>query len=174
MGWFARRSDERLSRLARFPLFVECPWSEVVHLGRVVEEVPVAPGAQLMLEDQRVGFFHAVAEGLVGLSRRGEPTGMAGPGTWFGEAAILGRRPAGETARTLAPSTIFVISARELDSLVDLMPGVRRRLIGSMAGAACGRDVLTSDRPAHRRLLPDLSDLPELPDLPGWSLATGG
>ena len=76
-----------------------------------------------------------------------------GAGGFFGELALLDGQPRSATAIAVGPAETFILRRDAFDSLLDAEPGIRRALLGALAGEI-------------RRLTAQIEDLHFL-DLPG-------
>ncbi len=129
-------TEARLELLRRVELFAGV---EPRHLERIAErvvEVDVPAGRQIVREgDVGTGFF-VIVEGSVRVIRDGRPIARLGPGEFFGELAILDRRPrvaqvvADEPTRCLALASwdLEAIMLEEPALAVAILRGVAARL----------------------------------------------
>jgi PDZ domain-containing protein len=109
----------RLGRhLARLPAFARCRRAELRRIAQWGELIEVDPGEVLLREDHGDFWFFVLVTGEVRFSRRGSYVGTAGPGSHFGERAIVGLRPQQATATTAEPSVLFVLGPRYVLSLL--------------------------------------------------------
>ena len=69
-----------------------------------------------------------MVEGTTSATSRGKEIGQVGPGSFFGELALLDGGPRTATVRALTPMLVLVMDRSEFDALVDqAIPSVLRR-----------------------------------------------
>jgi CRP-like cAMP-binding protein len=126
---FARTSDHRFETLRELEMFAACSRRELAQADTLMTKTTVPAGAVLTREDKPGRECFIVTTGGVLLERDGEAIGVNGPGSWLGEMALLDREPRTATARTIAPTTLFVLSATEFASMVQTVPSVRASVL---------------------------------------------
>jgi CRP/FNR family transcriptional regulator, cyclic AMP receptor protein len=130
LGWSA---DAKLFDLAEVPLFEGCRRHELITLGRMSEDLVVPAGTMLTREGAPGRWWFAVRQGLAGVTRRGRPTGVLGPGDWWGEAAILRCRNERASAVALTDMSLITISHKQFVAMLDNVPRVNGRLLRHLA-----------------------------------------
>ena len=96
--------------------------------------------------------FVIVVEGTASATSRGEEVGQIGPGSFFGELALLDGGPRTATVRALTPMLVLVLDRSAFDELVDrAIPSVARRMLATLAGRVRAEQV-RSERLHARRL----------------------
>ena len=78
--------------------------------------------------------FVVVVEGTASATSRGEEVGQIGPGSFFGELALLDGGPRTATVRALTPMLVLVLDRSEFNHLVDrAIPSVGRKMLVTIA-----------------------------------------
>jgi CRP/FNR family cyclic AMP-dependent transcriptional regulator len=145
-------SDERVTLLQGVWLFEQCTPSELAAIARVASPRVVEPGSVLATEGTPGQEFVVVAEGTASATSRGEEVGQVGPGSFFGELALLDGGPRSATVRALTPMLVLVLGRSEFDELVDrAIPSVARRMLLTLAERVRSEQ-LRSERLHARRL----------------------
>ena len=128
------RSDERIKLLKGVWLFERCTKKELAALARMATPVIVEPGRVLAREGAPGHEFVVVVEGTASATSRGEEVGQVGPGSFFGELALLDGGPRTATVRALTPMLVLVLDRAEFNELVDrAIPSVGRRMLVTVA-----------------------------------------
>ena len=104
----------------------------VTQWGDVIE---VGSGDTIVAEDTLNYWFFVVLTGSVRLSRAQRAVATVGPGSHFGEAAIVGFRPQTVTAVATSPAILFVLGARYLLSLAGTSTPFQKALFPEVAPA---------------------------------------
>jgi CRP-like cAMP-binding protein len=127
-------SDERVKLLRDVWLFERCSTSELAAIARLASALDVEPGTVLATEGTPGHEFVVVVEGTASVLSRGADVGKIGPGTFFGELALLDGGPRTATVRALTPMQVLVLDRSEFDELVDqAIPSVARRMLVTLA-----------------------------------------
>jgi CRP-like cAMP-binding protein len=58
---------------------------------------------------------------------------VLGPGTYFGELALLDKQPRSATVTALTDCVVLVMGPREFSSALDSIPGMSRKLLAGLA-----------------------------------------
>ena len=128
------RSDERVKLLSGVWLFERCTKKELAAIARMATPVIVEQGRVLAKEGTPGQEFVVVVEGTASATSRGEEVGQIGPGSFFGELALLDGGPRTATVRALTPMLVLVLDRSEFNHLVDrAIPSVGRKMLVTIA-----------------------------------------
>jgi len=128
--------SEHLETLASVPLFSGLPRKRLLAILRSAHEVSFPPGGHLVEEGARAGGFFVINEGEATVSTDGTELARLGPGSYFGEVAVIdgGPRSATITAATpvdtleLTPSALKAVLRKEPSIEAAMAAELRRRL----------------------------------------------
>ncbi len=118
VGW-ARRTDAALVPDDRVVALRSCealrtlPVATVDHLAAVGTEMVFADGEDVMVQGEPGSDFHVIMEGEAVVARDGRAVARLGPGSGFGEIALLRRVP--RTATVSAGGTLRTLSIARLE-----------------------------------------------------------
>ncbi len=114
-------------------LFSACSASELRRLRNLLDEVQV-PQGKLLVEEGRVGMeFYLIVEGRAAVRRKGRKVATLNPGDFFGELALLDRRPRSASIVSETDMDVLVLSQRQFNSLLESVPSIARKLLSAMA-----------------------------------------
>ncbi len=120
--------------LRELPLFGGCDDRELERLEQLTSTYDVPPGKVLCRQGQfgHESFFVISGEAEVAID--GVTIATLGPGSFFGEMALLdgSRRVASVTA--LTPMKVLVSTSKELEMILTDVPRVARRMLTTMTG----------------------------------------
>jgi CRP-like cAMP-binding protein len=107
--------------------------SDVRSLGGPVLDVDVSAGTELVAEGEVVGTFCVIRAGTAMLVRAGAPVAMLGAGNCFGEIDPLAYAPQRYGVVAATPLKVLTFSSYGIGRLCDALPGVRERLLQTLA-----------------------------------------
>ena len=89
--------------------------------------------------------FFVLVSGEVEVRRKGRKVATLGPGSFFGEMALLSKAPRAATVTALTPIDVLVISDRAFLGLLDKMPELWLKVARALAERV-GADELSDRR----------------------------
>lgn len=114
-------------------LFSACSASQLRTIRRSVEEV-VVPEKKVLCEEGKPGReFFFIVDGLAVVRRNNRKVATLGSGDYFGELALLDRKPRSATVTSDTPMTLLVLEQRRFNGLLDAMPALSHKLLVAMA-----------------------------------------
>lgn len=114
-------------------LFSSCTASELRKIRGSLDEVEV-PAGKVLVEEGRVGLeFYLIVDGEATVTRNGKHVATLGPGSHFGELALLDRRPRSASVVSETAMDVLVLSQRQFNSLLQSVPTISRKLLAALA-----------------------------------------
>ena len=127
------RSKAKTDLLKSVPLFEHCSRRELSRIAGITDEIAVPEGKVLITEGDRGREFFVIISGEVEVRRKGRKIATLGPGTYFGEIALLSQKPRTATVTALTPLRVLVIADRAFVDLLDAMPELWLKVARSLA-----------------------------------------
>ncbi len=103
-------------------------------------EIPAPEGHDLVREGAPGLEFYLVVDGHAKVTRRGRKVGELGPGSFFGELAVLVDRPRNATVTALGPMEVIVLTRREFTAALEEAPRLSRKIMTGMAARLADAD----------------------------------
>lgn len=128
----AKRPD-LLATFRALPLFHDCTDEELRQVDAVSDAVDVPQGRVLMRQGELGREFVVIVEGEVTVERNGEIVATLGPGSHFGELALLVDHPRNATITAVTDLKVEVIDRRGFQNVLDASPHLTRNLLTSLA-----------------------------------------
>jgi CRP/FNR family cyclic AMP-dependent transcriptional regulator len=125
--------DTKVQALGGVPLFDGLSKKELTHLARLSEDLEVEPGKILCKEGQIGKEFFVIVDGKVTVDRKGRRVATRGSGEFVGEIALLEDLPRTATVTAETPVRLFVLTRKDFRHLVDVNPGVERKVMRALA-----------------------------------------
>jgi CRP/FNR family transcriptional regulator, cyclic AMP receptor protein len=131
---FRRQSrDAKIRLLSGVALFSPCAKHELRRIAALVDEIEAPKGKTLTREGDPGSEFFVVVKGSASATRRGRKVATIGPGSFFGEMALLDQGPRAATVRADTDMQLLVLTSRAFSSLLEDVPSVTRRILRSVA-----------------------------------------
>ncbi len=136
------KPSRRAALLRRVSLFAGCTDDELERIDGLLTSIHVDAGETLVREGAVGRQFMIIEDGWARGSRNDLEIGRLGPGSFFGEMALMGaphgRR--GATVTALSPMVIDVLTPGEFVSLLHAAPSVQDKV----AQAVVAREAMNS------------------------------
>ena len=127
------RHDAFIDHLQQVPMFSACSKRDLGLVARRAEDVRVAAGKVLVNEGETGHEFFVILDGTARVTRHGKRVATLGPGSAFGELALLDQAPRNATVVAETPMELVVLGQREFAGIIDEVPGFARKLLAGMA-----------------------------------------
>ncbi len=119
--------------LKRVPLFAQCSKKDLQSIAQIADELDLRAGKVLIEEGERGREFFVIVEGEVEVRRKGRTVATLGPGSFFGEMALLSKVPRAATITTLTAVDVLVITDRAFLDLLNRMPTLWLKVAQALA-----------------------------------------
>jgi len=127
------RTETVRSWLRTSPLFAKSSEVEMSRVASLADELHVDAGEQLTVEGQPGSTFFVIAKGTATVTRGGKRLVGLGPGSYFGEIALLEQGPRTATVTADSRMWLFVFDAKGFASLMNGMPSVANEIFRALA-----------------------------------------
>lgn len=121
--WWERR--QAIKELRRVPLFADASRTQLAEIDRLLTEVRVPEGRELMREHERGLDFAVVLDGTAEVRRDGHVLATLESGSFFGELALVGDGYRTATVTAATAMRLYVLNVAEFERLLEVAPSVR-------------------------------------------------
>jgi CRP-like cAMP-binding protein len=135
-----RRVADKLEVLRTVPLFADLDERSIQAVAILAREVTFKAGEVVMLEGEVGDGFYVILDGTVRIDRGDRTIRSMTAGGFFGEIALLEKRPRTATATAVSDVTALELQHHEFERLLDTMPAVYRRVRAAVDRRERGRD----------------------------------
>lgn len=125
--------NDYLDHLASVPLFAACSKKDLQKIARASDEVSVDQGKVLVEQDTPGRECFVIVEGRAVVRRNNRKVATFGPGDYFGELSLLDHGPRTATVEAETPMKLLVLGPREFAGVIDEVPGLAHKIMGSLA-----------------------------------------
>jgi CRP/FNR family cyclic AMP-dependent transcriptional regulator len=127
------RKNEKIAMLADVALFSRCSKTELARIASLSSEHQASAGDVLTRRGDRGSEFFVIVEGKATATRDGVVLAHLGPGSFFGELALLDRGPRTATVVADSDMRLLVLSTSEFCTLKSMVPSVSDKIIDELA-----------------------------------------
>jgi CRP-like cAMP-binding protein len=135
------RKNAKIELLRRMPLFAQFSTRELGEVASVADELDVKAGKELTKQGRPGREFFVLAEGQADVLRDGRKVFTLGRGDFFGEIALIAKRPRTATVVAKTPSRVLVVTDRAFQSLLERHPSMQTKVLVALAERVA-RDLL--------------------------------
>jgi CRP-like cAMP-binding protein len=119
--------------LSKIWLFSTSSAKDLRLIRKALEEVTVPPG-RVLCEQGTIGReFFLIVEGQAAVKRNNRKAATLGPGQYFGELALLDRRPRSASVISETEMKLLILGQRQFNGVLDSVPPLSRKLLSAMA-----------------------------------------
>jgi CRP/FNR family cyclic AMP-dependent transcriptional regulator len=119
--------------LSKIWLFSTSSAKDLRTIRKALEEVTV-PAGRLLTEQGTIGReFFLIVSGQASVRRGNRKVATLGPGQYFGELALLDRRPRSASVISDTEMVLLVLGQRQFNGVLDAMPALSRKLLAATA-----------------------------------------
>ncbi len=111
-------------------------------MRQALDEVTAEAGEVLCEEGSAGHEFFIIVSGTAAVRRKGRKAATLGPGSYFGELALLDRQPRSAAVVAETDMVLLVLEQRHFLGLLDTVPTLARKLLGAMAARLREADAL--------------------------------
>jgi CRP/FNR family transcriptional regulator, cyclic AMP receptor protein len=127
-------SNGLAEHLAQVPLFAHCSQLELGTVARHAQISEVPEGTEIITEGSPGDAFYVILDGKAHVTREGEQVAEVGPGTYFGELALLDGEPRSATVVADSPLSVATLSRDVFRLVLREFPDLTEQLLASLAG----------------------------------------
>jgi CRP/FNR family transcriptional regulator, cyclic AMP receptor protein len=114
-------------------LFSTCTRKELRAIAKSAKIANVKQDAQIITEGDDGNTMYVVLVGTARVSRGGRKLATVGPGSAFGELALLSKGPRTATVVALSDMEVAIITRRKLTRVLQEAPDFARKLLEALA-----------------------------------------
>ena len=126
--------DQRMNLLKGVALFSNCTREELQRISSLTTLTSVDKGTVLMLQGQPGNEFFIVVSGTATATRNERELAQYGPGSFFGELALLDGGSRTATVYAASDMELLVLSRSEFRSLQVTAPSVAFKILNELGG----------------------------------------
>src|SRR6201993_3396298 len=122
-------ADPKLEHLAQVQMFSTLNKKELRLIAKAADIGDLQAATEIVTEGTIGHEFYLVLSGEATVRRNGRKVATLGPGSYFGELALLDRGPRSATVVADTDMEVVIISQREFMAVLDKVPPVSQKLL---------------------------------------------
>jgi CRP-like cAMP-binding protein len=167
--------SEHVETLRAVPLFSGMSTHELMSILLSTHGVGFEPGSVIVREGERGKGFFVVTKGTAAVSVEGTHVATLGPGSYFGEMAVIDGGPRTATITATASMFMLELTPTALFRIVDTDATIARAMDAELSRRlAEAGDAADPAETVDRQRLADLSARLRRVQHPDWATTTGG
>jgi CRP/FNR family cyclic AMP-dependent transcriptional regulator len=135
------RKDAKIELMKRVPLFAQCSKQELAAVASVADEIDLRQGKELTTQGRPGREFFVLVEGEAEVRKNGRKLRTLKDGDFFGEIALVMKRPRTATVVAKTPVRVLVITDRSFKSLLEHSPSIQIKVLQALAQRVAGDDL---------------------------------
>ncbi len=125
-------ADAKLKLIKNVPLFSQLSKAGLEDVGKIADEIDLPKGKVLAKEGARGQEFVVIVQGEADVQKDGQTINTLSDGDFFGEIALVTKRPRTATVTTTKPTRALVITEREFLALLKRSPEVGAGIVEAL------------------------------------------
>jgi CRP/FNR family cyclic AMP-dependent transcriptional regulator len=134
------RTDAKVDLIRRVPLFEHCSKQELEQVASIADEIDLPEGKHLTDEGDRGREFLVLLEGTVDVKVGDRTINTLREGDFFGEIALISKRPRTATVLATSPVRALVIRDQEFRALLQRVPEIQLKVLEALADRVAKTD----------------------------------
>ena len=115
-------------------MFSECSTKELEKVSKSTDEISMTAGTMIIDQGQTGREAFVIIDGDVTVKRNNRKVATLGPGSVVGELSLLDNGPRTAAVVCNTDCTLLVIDQRRFRGVVERIPAISHKLLGSLAG----------------------------------------
>jgi CRP-like cAMP-binding protein len=125
---FLSRRPDRIDWLRKVPLFSGLSGRDLDLIARQTDVVRADEGRVLTRQGALGQEFLLIVDGSARVERDGKAIARLDAGDFFGEMSLMDGKPRSASVIAESPITLLVVDSRSFRSLLDGVPGLRKKI----------------------------------------------
>jgi CRP/FNR family cyclic AMP-dependent transcriptional regulator len=134
----ALRKNAKIELLKSVPLFSQCTRKELAAVAAVADEIDLREGRELTRQGAPGREFFVLIEGEADVRRNGRKVRTLGDGDFFGEIALVTKRPRTATVVARTPVRVLVVTDRSFRRMIEESPSMQTKVLQALAERLSG------------------------------------
>jgi CRP-like cAMP-binding protein len=127
------KKNAKVEMLKTVPLFEACSKKQLADIAAIADEFDQREGVKLARQGDRGREFMVIVTGTADVVQDGKKLASLGPGSFFGEMALLAEQPRMADVVTTSAVRVLVVTDRAFSRLLSDDPAVQGKILSTVA-----------------------------------------
>ena len=125
--------NQKIDLIRHVPLFAAASKSDLQKIAGIADEIDLREGKEMTREGHPGHEFFVLVDGTADVRRKGRKLRSLGPGDFFGEIALVSKKPRTATVTATSPVRALVITERSFRRLIEEQPAIGVKVLRALA-----------------------------------------
>ena len=130
--------NSKVEAIKRAPLFSQCSKRDLEEIARIADEIDLREGKEMTREGAPGREFFVLLEGTADVRRKNRKVASMKAGDFFGEIALVSRKPRTATVVATSPVHALVVTEQSFRGLMAHQPQIQLKVLQALAARVAG------------------------------------
>jgi CRP-like cAMP-binding protein len=130
--------NSKVEAIKHVPLFAQCSRRDLDEIAQIADEIDLRAGKEMTREGAPGREFFVLLEGTADVRRKNRKVGTMSGGDFFGEIALVSRKPRTATVVATSPVRALVITEQSFRGLMEHQPRIQLKVLQALAERVAG------------------------------------
>lgn len=130
--------NSKVKAISHVPLFAQCSKRDLEEIAQVADEIDLREGKEMTREGAPGREFFVLLEGTADVRRKNRKVATLKGGDFFGEIALVSRKPRTATVVATSPVRALVITEQSFRGLIEHQPRIQLKVLQALAERVAG------------------------------------
>jgi CRP-like cAMP-binding protein len=130
--------NTKVNLIRHVPLFAQCSKRDLEEIAQVADEIDLPEGKEMTREGAPGREFFVLLEGTADVRRKNRKVATLKGGDFFGEIALVSRKPRTATVVASSPVRALVVTEQSFRGLIEHQPRIQLKVLQALAERVAG------------------------------------
>jgi CRP/FNR family transcriptional regulator, cyclic AMP receptor protein len=130
--------NSKIDAIKHVPLFGQCSKTDLAEIAKIADEIDLREGKEMTREGAPGREFFVLLEGTADVRRKNRKVATLKAGDFFGEIALVSKRPRTATVVATSPVRALVVTEQSFRGLMEHQPSIQLKVLQALAARVAG------------------------------------
>ena len=130
--------NSKVDAIKRAPLFAQCSRRDLEEIAKIADEIDLREGKEMTREGAPGREFFVLLDGTADVRRKNRKVATLKAGDFFGEIALVSRKPRTATVVATSPVRALVVTEQSFRGLMEHQPRIQLKVLQALAERVAG------------------------------------
>lgn len=130
--------NSKVDAIKRAPLFAQCSRRDLAEIAKIADEIDLREGKEMTREGAPGREFFVLLSGTADVRRKNRKVATLKAGDFFGEIALVSRKPRTATVVATSPVRALVVTKQSFRGLLEHQPQIQLKVLQALAERVAG------------------------------------